>query len=99
MNPSLKDRPKVLIENWMVMKSWWGGPNTIICGEVHGHPYFENGKFVYTSAVTELDTGDKKALTLNTDYVLGEPDQKWVEAMKKSDENFQLSSMDFQAKQ
>jgi hypothetical protein len=93
------DRPKVLIENWMVMKSWWGGPNTILCGEVHGHPNFGDGKFVYTSAVTELDTSSKKAVTLNTDYVLGDPDSKWVDALKKSDESFQLSSVDIQPKQ
>lgn len=76
------------IRNWEVIA--WGGPyqapelmSTVITGEVYGHPGFEEGKYIYTSAVQVIDMKNKRARTLNSVYSLGEPAPGFLEWLGK----------------
>ncbi len=51
-------------------------------GNVYNHPYHKDGTFVITSEIKELNYKEKKALTVNTEYLLKEPNKKWSEWLK-----------------
>jgi len=55
-----------------------------LCGDVYDHERFKDDTFVNTSRLTTIDIVKKEAQTLNTLYVLGEPDPKFLEYLKKN---------------
>lgn len=57
--------PKVTINNWFVAS------DTLI-GNVEDHPRFENGRFVRTSRIVNLDREGGLCETLDTIYILGD---------------------------
>jgi len=59
--------------------------NISLQGNVYGNPKFEEGKFVITSKVMDLDIPNRKAITYSgTRYTLGTPDQEWISWLKEN---------------
>jgi len=61
---------------------------TVIIGYVYGNPKFPDGTFITTSVVNELDLKNKKAVTANSVYELGEMSPLFNDYMKRN--NFTL---------
>lgn len=60
-------------------------------GKVYGRLDFEDGTFVRTSSIQELDLKNKKAKTKNTEYILGELSKdylKWLQDNGKTLEDY-----------
>lgn len=59
--------------------------NISLQGNVYGHPKFEDGKFVVTSRVMDLDISNGKAETYSgSKYALGQASQEWIEWLKEN---------------
>lgn len=52
-------------------------------GVVSGHPRIPDGSEITTSSLKEIDVKDKKAVTRNTIYTLGEPSPVFIHWLKK----------------
>lgn len=61
------EKQKARIEDWFV------GHDDLLIGTVYGHPKLRDGSEVVTSRVVKWDSETKTAVTLNTEYTLGEP--------------------------
>jgi hypothetical protein len=76
------------LENWSVGSSAteYSAPETIyefLCGEVYSHPKFTDGDKIRTSQLIELSVQEKRGVTQNTIYELGEPDPDYVQWCKE----------------
>ncbi len=77
---------KATLENWSVVSfcDEYTAPECKkynLFGNVYNHPRFENGDFIYTSYIKEVN--GKIVQTYNTEYTLGKPDKKYVEKCKQ----------------
>jgi len=86
-----EDKPIVIMQNWSVTRSYatpYTAPELVshyLCGEVYGHPRFEDGSIITSSRM--LDTSGNMVETNNTWYELKEPDVTytlWCEKMEIS---------------
>jgi len=82
----------ILIEEWSLMRETdiYTAPElikVIIIGKVYGHPGFDDGELVRTSAIQVLNMPNAEAKTLSHTYTLGTPDPKWVDYLRKTDQS------------
>jgi hypothetical protein len=78
------------IENWafVIRGDSYSAPEQLtqhLTGNVFGHTRHEDGKFVETSTVEQIDLENGIVITRNSTYILGTPDSKWVEWISKND--------------
>ena len=66
----MKTKPMARIEDWFI------GPHDLLYGKVYGHHRFPDGTEITTSRVVRFDREKNQAITLNTEYILGEPRKK-----------------------
>ena len=53
--------------------------NISLQGNAYGHPNFEDGKFVVTSKVMDLDISNGRSSTYSgREYILGQTNQEWI---------------------
>jgi hypothetical protein len=71
------------IENWSI--TWWAERYTApecakfqLQGDVIGNPKFEDGKYIRTSDIMEID-GSRVTTRSGSVYILGEPKREYVE--------------------
>ena len=80
-------KPTVNIEGWSLVADnadcYTPPENRVFClhGRVYDHPRHNNGKVVTTSPIDKVD-GDRVE-TRNTIYILGCPDQDYIEWCRK----------------
>jgi hypothetical protein len=60
------------LDNWFVRYNPIAG-SVHLAGEVSGHARLADGSEIVTSEVAELSVAERKAVTRNTRYSLGEP--------------------------
>lgn len=87
----MKTNNKVIIHNWSIIgeasnsHKYKPKKKMALRGNVYNHPYHKNGTFVITSEIKSLNYEEKKASTINTDYILKDPDKKWLDWLNKND--------------
>jgi hypothetical protein len=55
------------------LENWFVGCGDLLFGNVYGHPKWPDGTEVVTSRVVQWDKENNRAVTRNTQYVLGSP--------------------------
>lgn len=55
------------------LEDWFVGDNDQLIGIVFGHPKISDGTEIRTTRVVTWDKDNKRAITKNTEYVLGTP--------------------------
>ncbi|MFA5048252.1 MAG: hypothetical protein WC516_04490 [Patescibacteria group bacterium] len=75
----------VRLENWSLCfrgNDFYMVPerqNISLQGNAYGHPNFEDGKFVVTSKVMDLDISNGRSSTYSgREYILGQANQEWI---------------------
>lgn len=93
------------LENWSIVfdscteDMYYKAPELIkkrLQGDIYDdeNKRFENGEFVVTSSIQELNIKENYAQTKNTKYILGKPSEDYLKWLKS--ENLNLS--DFESK-
>jgi hypothetical protein len=80
----------VKIENWTMVSNLdpYKPPEMQVArlqGFAYGHPRFEDGTFITTSRLIDLDIPNGSAKTSSgSDYVLGQPSADWIDWLKEN---------------
>lgn len=84
------------LENWgiMIKDTSYVSKDFRFCiyGETYDHHNFEDGTPIITKKIEVFDSAFGIAETMNNKYVLGAPDEKFIERLNES--NKQLSDYD-----
>ena len=87
------------LEKWSIGTAWINPYQAPECQKIHlnGTVYddqkgrFSDGTLISTSSIQELNIKENYAMTRNTKYILGEPDDeyvKWLESQGKTLEGY-----------
>jgi hypothetical protein len=81
---------EIRIENWAVVQSGdaYTAPEAQVkqlSGQVFGHPRFEDGKQIVTSAIVTLDLSIRICFTKNSVYRLGVPHPDYAQMYPQSE--------------
>lgn len=75
------------LENWgiMIKDSSYVSNDYRFClyGETYDHHNFDDGTPIITKKIEFFDSAFNVAKTMNNEYVLGEPDQKFMERLEE----------------
>jgi len=77
-------KPIYNLNNWYISELAYGS----VCGEVSNNPNFKNGENIHTSKVIGWDEENQAVETLNSKYILEEPDPDYEKTFPNAKERF-----------
>lgn len=90
----------VRIENWSICSkpgSLFEECRMLLRGNVYGHQKHEDGTFVTTSVLKEFNFESNFAITANSKYELGTPEEGFIRFLEES--KYKLSDYNFITKE